>query len=100
MHCDMELCALTSPSCPLQGRSAQSVREDLEYLMGRFGGSPSLYRRGGLPVYYVYDSYHISAHDWAQVLTPGEGALCMRRCIPHVQGPTDREPGTAPPCLP
>ncbi|KAL4436928.1 hypothetical protein ABPG75_004067 [Micractinium tetrahymenae] len=70
---------------PYPGRTAASVREDLFYLMGRVGGSPALLRaekrgprlRRGLPVLFVYDSYHIPPGDWAQLLQPG-GELSLR----------------------
>lgn len=38
---------------PYPGRSAVSVREDVAYLMQLYGNSTCLYRRNGLPVYYV-----------------------------------------------
>mmetsp|Transcript_24147 Transcript_24147/g.75781 ORF Transcript_24147/g.75781 Transcript_24147/m.75781 type:complete len:401 (+) Transcript_24147:1161-2363(+) len=56
---------------PYPGRSADSVREDLAYLMERYGESKALYRVEGRPVYYVYDSYHIPSSEWARLLTPG-----------------------------
>jgi glycoprotein endo-alpha-1,2-mannosidase len=64
---------------PYHGRDIAAVREDLKYLAERYGSHPALFRlprrhRSGddggapLPVYYVYDSYHISASDWATLL--------------------------------
>lgn len=38
---------------PYHGRSAKSVRADVQYLMERFGTSPALLRWKGRPVYYV-----------------------------------------------
>ncbi|EFN55571.1 hypothetical protein CHLNCDRAFT_134058 [Chlorella variabilis] len=62
---------------PYPGRSAATTREDLAYLARRVGASPAVLRVGGLPLYYVYDSYHIPPQDWSRLLTPG-GALSLR----------------------
>ena len=62
---------------PYSGRSAQSVREDLEYLRERYFAHPGLHRWRGRPVLYVYDSYHIAPAEWARVLAPG-GDLSVR----------------------
>ncbi len=56
---------------PYPGRSAVSVKEDLQYLIGKYKDSPALYRdnnRGNLPMFYVYDSYLIPKEDWAGIL--------------------------------
>lgn len=53
---------------PYPGRSAETVREDLQYLMERYAGHPAVYLIRGLPLYYVYDSYHIDAAHWATLL--------------------------------
>lgn len=50
---------------PYPGRSPQSVREDVAYLTQRYGASPALLDP---PVYFVYDSYHNPAAEWAAVL--------------------------------
>jgi glycoprotein endo-alpha-1,2-mannosidase len=55
---------------PYPGRTAATVREDVEYLVQQHGGSPALLRVDGKPVYYVYDSYHIVHSDWAELLMP------------------------------
>ena len=65
---------------PYPGRTAATVREDLQYLMRRpeVAASPAVLRLGPqrLPLYFVYDSYHISPADWAALLTPGgEGSM-------------------------
>ena len=55
---------------PYKDRSAVSVRGDIEYIMKTYSGHPAFYRHHGYkPLFYIYDSYHISAPDWAQVLT-------------------------------
>ena len=58
---------------PYPGRSAATVREHLGYLIGKFGDSSAFYRdeeRGGLPMFFVYDSYLIPAEDWGTILKP------------------------------
>ena len=65
---------------PYPGRTAETIREDLLYLMRRpeLAASPAVLRLGPqrLPLYFVYDSYHISPADWAVLLTPGgKGSL-------------------------
>lgn len=53
------------------------MREDLHHLMALYSNSTALFRLGGRPVYFMYDSYRIPAEDWAQVLTP-EGSSTVR----------------------
>lgn len=48
---------------PYSGRSPGSVRDDLEYLIKRYGDR--LLRACGRPVVYVYDAYH--SPDWSAV---------------------------------
>lgn len=63
---------------PYPGRTAASVREDVAYLSSKFGDSVALLRgTNDRPVYFVYDSYHVSPRDWATLLTP-EGAESVR----------------------
>lgn len=79
---------------PYPGRSAASTAEDVEYLQRQYGHAPALFKacKGvvadgtstsvlfdvscpePLPVLFVYDSYHISADDWAALLTSGGSA--------------------------
>eukprot|EP00793_Prasinoderma_coloniale_P001150 PRCOL_00006141-RA len=64
---------------PYPGRTAASFREDLEYLASPEGGRllahPALARVAGRPLAFVYDSYHISASDWAAVLARGGASV-------------------------
>ncbi|MCB9782865.1 MAG: alpha-mannosidase [Candidatus Omnitrophica bacterium] len=56
---------------PYPGRSAESVKENLGYLIDKFKGSPALYRdadRDHLPMFYVYDSYLIPTEEWGSIL--------------------------------
>lgn len=57
---------------PYPGRSAASVREDLAYIKAQYAASPAF-----VPIFYVYDSYHIPASEWAIILSP-EGAHTVR----------------------
>lgn len=54
-------------------RSPESVKEDLKYIISRYGSSPALYRddkHGNRIVVYMYDSYHISEEGWQSILSP------------------------------
>lgn len=62
---------------PYAGRSAASIRDDVAYVISQYGSHPALFRLrrqrsdssgACLPVFYVYDSYHIPARDWAALL--------------------------------
>lgn len=58
---------------PYHGRSHLTVRDDVVYLIDKYGSHPGLLRSvgdqaPGLPVFYVYDSYHTQPAQWAQVL--------------------------------
>ncbi len=51
-------------------------------MVDTYGASPALLRIPGssrvpVPVYYVYDSYHIPPSDWASLLGP-EGERSIR----------------------
>ncbi|GBF90343.1 hypothetical protein Rsub_02449 [Raphidocelis subcapitata] len=55
---------------PYQGRTVESVREDLAELNERFGASPALLRAGGRPVFFVYESGRIRSNVWAKLFQP------------------------------
>ena len=56
---------------PYPSRSALSVRDDIKYILEKYGSYTSFYRtRDGLPLFYVYDSYHISTDEWEDILQP------------------------------
>jgi len=55
---------------PYEGRTAESVRDDISYLIRQYGDHKALHRFGSrrLPLFYVYDSYRISPKEWQHVL--------------------------------
>ena len=56
---------------PYPGRSAATVRDDVMYLEQRFSAHPGVFREDGKAVYFVYDSYHVSASSWkAELIEP------------------------------
>jgi glycoprotein endo-alpha-1,2-mannosidase len=87
---------------PYPGRSADSVRADIEYIYREYGHhecllqSPLL-KRGEDPapqsetsggsgreaglLFYVYDSYHTDASDWAEILLPANGSNSINKSI-------------------
>lgn len=69
---------------PYEGRSVQSLRDDLRYMRERYTGPAAPHAaavaragRPPRPVYFVYDSYHIDDVSWASLLTP-HGAQTVR----------------------
>lgn len=72
---------------PYEGRNADNVYKDIVYLYEKYSHYPALYRytipgsnQPPRPVYYVYDSYHISALEWQRILTP-HGDLSIRHTL-------------------
>ena len=55
---------------PYQGRTASTVKRDIEYIVDTYGDHPAFYRYHGKPLVYIYDSYHIEPDEWAELLTP------------------------------
>ena len=62
---------------PFRGRSAATTADALATLLDRWGDDPALHRRGGRPVFYVYDSYLTPPAEWATLLRP-DGAITVR----------------------
>ena len=65
---------------PFEGRTAAAVRDAIVYILDNYGEHPAFYRTdrfGVRPLFFVYDSYLISAGDWSTVLSPG-GANTIR----------------------
>ena len=75
---------------PYENRSIQTLKEDLAFLQSKYGHFRSLYRRRRassskegeeqplLPVYFVYDSYHIQADAWKRLLGTEDEAMSVR----------------------
>lgn len=73
---------------PYHGRSVQSVREDVAYLHEQYGHHSALLKwplnhshsqdGSSGPVYFVYDSYHLPAAQWASMLGIDNGPLSVR----------------------
>ena len=66
---------------PYRGRSPQTVKNDIMYIVKNYSKHPAFYmlnRTGShgvnkaLPLVYVYDSYLNTAEEWARVLQPGQ----------------------------
>jgi len=63
---------------PYKGRTVEEVRADVVYITEQYSTHPAFYRQDGkLPVYYIYDSYHIRSTEWASILSP-RGAHTLR----------------------
>ena len=55
---------------PINNRSSEMVVEMMNYIINMHGKHRAFYRFEGKPLFYVYDSYHISKYDWASILKP------------------------------
>eukprot|EP00004_Rigifila_ramosa_P015104 TRINITY_DN3492_c0_g1_i2.p1 TRINITY_DN3492_c0_g1~~TRINITY_DN3492_c0_g1_i2.p1 ORF type:complete len:327 (+),score=56.98 TRINITY_DN3492_c0_g1_i2:65-982(+) len=67
---------------PYTNRSAATTREDIAYILNKYGSHPAFYRLPvqrvvdgvptirQLPLFYVYDSYLTPAAEWAEILNP------------------------------
>ncbi|XP_078736447.1 glycoprotein endo-alpha-1,2-mannosidase-like protein [Lampetra fluviatilis] len=67
---------------PYKNRDERSVRNDVKYIIDRYGSHPAFHRYRtssgqALPLLYVYDSYLTAPDAWAEILTPG-GAQSVR----------------------
>ncbi|XP_071113554.1 glycoprotein endo-alpha-1,2-mannosidase-like [Haliotis cracherodii] len=66
---------------PYKNRNHLTLRADLQYILNTYGQHPAFYRmkhKGRqLPLYYIYDSYHVQARDWAKIFSP-EGEMTVR----------------------
>jgi glycoprotein endo-alpha-1,2-mannosidase len=56
---------------PIKNRSSEMVVKMIDYIIKKYGEHNAFYRFEGKPLFYVYDSYHISKDDWASILKPG-----------------------------
>ena len=55
---------------PYEGRTAASVRRDMDLILETLALHRAYHRIGQKPVFYAYDSYHIAPRDWATELDP------------------------------
>ena len=60
---------------PYKARSDQTVHDDVKHIIDKYAKHKAFYRytvKDGrsLPMFYIYDSYHTPAEDWAQLMTP------------------------------
>lgn len=62
---------------PYAKRSAESVRQDIAFLIERFGNSSSFYRMNGKPCFFIYDSYLTPASEWSRLCSV-DGDLTIR----------------------
>jgi len=70
---------------PYEGRSLETIRWDIDYILDKYGDHPALYRRRKkidrtntepIPLFYVYDT-HLTAHkrEWGVLLKPGRAGI-------------------------
>lgn len=68
---------------PYKDRSPTNWRENIKYILKKYGSHESFYRhydkkkKKSLPLYYIYDSYNVPADGWAQIFQPN-GAITVR----------------------
>ncbi|CAF3127079.1 unnamed protein product [Rotaria socialis] len=57
---------------PYQNRTVDNVIHWTQYILRQYGSHQAFYRFNGKGVFYIYDSYRISAHEWRQKLFSNE----------------------------
>ena len=63
---------------PYHSRSVESIRSDVSYIIESYGNYSSFFRSSNeLPLFYVYDSYHIDPAQWSRLLTH-DGDISVR----------------------
>jgi glycoprotein endo-alpha-1,2-mannosidase len=55
---------------PYNGRTVANVRDDIEFLLTKYRAHPGLLLVNELPVFYIYDSYHLPIESWKELLLP------------------------------
>ncbi len=55
---------------PFGGRNAIKTAENMKLIVDSYGSHAAFFRRDGLPVFFIYDSYLTPAEEWATVLSP------------------------------
>lgn len=54
---------------PFQGRTPETTRKTMAFLIEKFGKHPAFYRKKEKPLFFVYDSYLTPAEDWQRILS-------------------------------
>jgi glycoprotein endo-alpha-1,2-mannosidase len=65
---------------PFEGRTAETTRRAIRYLIDSYGSHPAFYRTDRFderPIFYIYDSYLVPPAEWATVLSQ-DGAATIR----------------------
>lgn len=62
---------------PYGGRSAKSVRDDIQEILKLYGKHPAFYRNNGKPWFFIYDSYLTGFEEWTSLLKP-DGKISIR----------------------
>ncbi len=58
-------------------RTIEDFRDQIAYISDNYGAHPALFLYLEKPLYYVYDSYRISAEEWRKILDP-DGDMTIR----------------------
>lgn len=58
---------------PYANRSWKTVLEDVAELLSRYGNSTAFAKRNDRPIFYAYDSYHLSKADWRKFFEEARG---------------------------
>lgn len=74
---------------PYENRKIEDIKKETTYLIDRYGDHNAMYKVEGkylkysqfkakpVPLFYVYDSYHINADKWESLLSPS-GSISIR----------------------
>lgn len=62
---------------PFEGRSPQTTFDNIKYLIDTYGNHEAFYKINNKPVFFIYDSYLISAAEWATLLD-AKGSISIR----------------------
>ena len=67
---------------PFKHRNAKTIKEQVRYILEKYGGHPAFYRtnhsnKTNLPLLYIYDSYLIDSSEWQQIFSKS-GAMTVR----------------------
>lgn len=65
---------------PYEGRTTETLRENIEMLIDKYGTHLAFYKVEGKPMFFIYDSYTIDPKDWAKLLSP-DGTITIRNTV-------------------